>query len=48
MQVLIRPYAGDDLTRLYIRRAKYMAGGDFDALIKQMPSSSRSSASSKA
>ena len=35
MQVLIRPYAGDDLTRLYIRRAKYMAGGDFDALIKQ-------------
>lgn len=32
---LIRPYTGDNLTRLYTRRAKYMAGGDFDALIKQ-------------
>jgi predicted nucleotidyltransferase len=32
---LIRPYAGDDLTRLYLRRAKYMAGSDFDTLIKQ-------------
>jgi uncharacterized protein len=32
---LIRPYAGDDLTRLYLRRAKYMAGSDFDSLIKQ-------------
>lgn len=31
---LIRPYAGDDLTQLYLRRAKYMAGGNFDALIK--------------
>lgn len=32
---LIRPYAGDDLTRLYLRRAKYMAGSDFDNLIRQ-------------
>ena len=32
---LIRPYAGGDLTRLYLRRAKYMAGSDFDNLIKQ-------------
>lgn len=32
---LIRPYAGDDLTRLYLRRAKYMAGSDFDTLIRQ-------------
>jgi uncharacterized protein len=32
---LIRPYAGEDLTRLYIRRAKYMVGSDFDALIRQ-------------
>jgi predicted nucleotidyltransferase len=32
---LIRPYDGDDLTRLYIRRAKYMEGSSFDALIKQ-------------
>lgn len=32
---LIRPYMGDDLTRLYLRRAKYMAGSDFDSLIKQ-------------
>lgn len=31
---LIRPYAGDELTQLYLRRAKYMAGGNFDALIK--------------
>lgn len=31
---LIRPYAGDNLMRL-LRRAKYMAGSDFDALIKQ-------------
>lgn len=32
---LIRPYAGDELTQLYLRRAKYMAGGGFDTLIKQ-------------
>lgn len=32
---LIRPYDGDDLTRLYIRRAKYMEGSSFDTLIKQ-------------
>jgi uncharacterized protein len=32
---LIRPYDGDDLTRLYLRRAKYMAGSDFDTLIRQ-------------
>jgi uncharacterized protein len=32
---LIRPYAGADLTRLYMRRAKYLEGSDFDALIKQ-------------
>ncbi|WP_030811687.1 nucleotidyltransferase domain-containing protein [Streptomyces sp. NRRL S-337] len=32
---LIKPYEGDDLTRLYIRRAKYMEGSSFDALIKQ-------------
>lgn len=32
---LIKPYTGDDLTRLYIRRAKYMEGSSFDALIKQ-------------
>lgn len=32
---LIRPYVGDDLTQLYLRRAKYMAGSDFDSLLKQ-------------
>ncbi|MGH3809641.1 MAG: hypothetical protein ACRDRU_24060 [Pseudonocardiaceae bacterium] len=32
---LIRPYAGDDVMQLYLRRAKYMAGGSFDALIRQ-------------
>jgi predicted nucleotidyltransferase len=32
---LIRPYTGDDLTRLYLRRAKYLAGSDFGTLIKQ-------------
>ncbi|MGH3972488.1 MAG: hypothetical protein ACRDS9_04070, partial [Pseudonocardiaceae bacterium] len=32
---LIRPYAGDDLMQLYLRRVKYMAGGSFDALIRQ-------------
>lgn len=32
---LIRPYAGDDVVQLYQRRARYMAGGSFDALIRQ-------------
>ncbi|GAA0829187.1 hypothetical protein ACFQVD_08360 [Streptosporangium amethystogenes subsp. fukuiense] len=32
---LIRPYAGDTLMQLYLRRAKYMAGSAFDTLIKQ-------------
>jgi uncharacterized protein len=32
---LIRPYAGEDLMRLYLRRAKYMSGSDFDTLIRQ-------------
>ncbi|GAA3116380.1 hypothetical protein GCM10010530_43570 [Kribbella aluminosa] len=32
---LIRPYDGGDLTRLYLRRAKYLEGSSFDALIKQ-------------
>ncbi|MGW8558044.1 hypothetical protein [Streptomyces tubercidicus] len=32
---LIQPYGGDTLTRLYIRRAKYMAGSSFDALMRQ-------------
>ncbi|AZS76145.1 hypothetical protein DDE74_39620 [Streptomyces lydicus] len=32
---LIQPYEGDTLTRLYIRRAKYMAGSSFDALLQQ-------------
>ena len=32
---LIKPYSGDDLTQLYLRRAKYMMGNDFDSLIKQ-------------
>ena len=31
---MIRPYTGDDLTQLYLRRAKYLAGSSFDALIK--------------
>jgi len=31
---LIRPYAGGELTQLYQRRAKYMAGGNFDAILK--------------
>jgi uncharacterized protein len=31
---VIRPYTGDDLTQLYLRRAKYLAGSSFDALIK--------------
>jgi len=32
--MVILPYRGDDLTQLYLRRAKYMAGGSFDALLK--------------
>ncbi|NUK23687.1 hypothetical protein HRW08_13550 [Streptomyces lunaelactis] len=32
---LIRPYAGETLTRLYVRRAKYMAGSSFDMLMRQ-------------
>ncbi|MER5302145.1 hypothetical protein ABT039_22180 [Streptomyces lasiicapitis] len=32
---LIRPYEGEDQTRLYVRRAKYMAGSSFDALMRQ-------------
>jgi predicted nucleotidyltransferase len=31
---VIRPYAGNDLMQLYLRRAKYMAGSNFDALIR--------------
>ncbi|UGQ12027.1 hypothetical protein LO772_35650 [Yinghuangia sp. ASG 101] len=42
---LIRPYAGDDLMRLYLRRAEYPEGSAFDALIRQerraQPRSSR-------
>jgi predicted nucleotidyltransferase len=32
---LINPYEGDTLTRLYIRRAKYMSGSSFDAIMRQ-------------
>ncbi|WP_308299834.1 hypothetical protein [Streptomyces sp. CJ_13] len=32
---LIRPYEGDALTRLYLRRAKYMTGSSFDVLMRQ-------------
>ncbi|MFJ4611996.1 nucleotidyltransferase domain-containing protein [Streptomyces griseus] len=32
---LIRPYEGETLTRLYLRRAKYMAGSSFDMLLRQ-------------
>jgi predicted nucleotidyltransferase len=32
---LIRPYEGESLTRLYLRRAKYMAGSSFDMLLRQ-------------
>lgn len=32
---LVKPYEGNDLTQLYLRRAKYMEGSSFDALIKQ-------------
>ncbi|WP_437105195.1 hypothetical protein [Streptomyces sp. enrichment culture] len=34
-RTLIRPYEGETLTRLYVRRAKYMVGGSFDALMRQ-------------
>lgn len=32
---LIRPYEGESLTRLYLRRARYMAGSSFDMLLRQ-------------
>ncbi|XKK40058.1 hypothetical protein HFP72_04560 [Nocardiopsis sp. ARC36] len=32
---VIRPYAGEHLTRLYLRRMKYMEGSRFETLIKQ-------------
>ncbi|MBB5980159.1 nucleotidyltransferase domain-containing protein [Kribbella solani] len=32
---LIRPYEDSDLNQLYLRRAKYLEGSSFDALIKQ-------------
>jgi predicted nucleotidyltransferase len=32
---LIRPYEGGTLTRLYVRRAKYMSGTSFDAVVRQ-------------
>ncbi|MEJ8653595.1 hypothetical protein WKI65_37525 [Streptomyces sp. MS1.AVA.3] len=32
---LIQPYEGDAQTQLYIRRAKYMTGSSFDALMRQ-------------
>ncbi|MEU9706775.1 hypothetical protein [Streptomyces sp. NPDC047981] len=32
---LIRPYEGDALARLYLRRAKYMTGSSFDVLMRQ-------------
>ncbi|UQA95679.1 hypothetical protein [Streptomyces halobius] len=34
-RALIQPYEGDAQTRLYIRRAKYMTGSSFDALMRQ-------------
>jgi predicted nucleotidyltransferase len=34
-QSLIRPYEGETLARLYLRRAKYMAGSSFDMLMRQ-------------
>ncbi|WP_026416361.1 hypothetical protein [Actinomadura oligospora] len=34
-RALIHPYEGDDLHRLYLRRAKYMAGSSFTALMRQ-------------
>lgn len=33
-RAVIAPYAGGELTQLYLRRAKYMAGGSFDGLLK--------------
>ncbi|MFD5878486.1 hypothetical protein [Streptomyces yangpuensis] len=32
---LIRPYEGDERTRLYLRRAKYMTGSSFDMVMRQ-------------
>ncbi|MFJ4962786.1 nucleotidyltransferase domain-containing protein [Streptomyces sp. NPDC088729] len=32
---LIQPYEGETLTRLYLRRAKYMVGSSFDMLLRQ-------------
>ncbi|WP_244229935.1 nucleotidyltransferase domain-containing protein [Kitasatospora albolonga] len=32
---LIHPYEGESLTRLYLRRARYMAGSSFDMLLRQ-------------
>ncbi|MBV2355987.1 hypothetical protein KUM39_16665 [Streptomyces sp. J2-1] len=32
---LIHPYEGETLTRLYLRRAAYMAGSSFDTLLRQ-------------
>lgn len=32
---LIQPYAGENQTLLYLRRAKYMEGSGFDSLLKQ-------------
>jgi predicted nucleotidyltransferase len=32
---LIRPYTGDDLTRLFLRRVKYMEGSSFEAVMTQ-------------
>ncbi|MER5757689.1 hypothetical protein [Streptomyces sp. NPDC002082] len=34
-KTLIRPYEGDNLTQLYLRRAKYMTGSSFDVLMRQ-------------
>lgn len=34
-RTLIRPYEGDALTRLYLRRAKYMTGSSFSVLMRQ-------------
>jgi hypothetical protein len=31
---LVKPYSGDDLMQLYSRRAKYMAGGNFDGGVR--------------
>ncbi|MEU9031886.1 hypothetical protein AB0D46_31080 [Streptomyces sp. NPDC048383] len=42
-RALIRPYEGETLTRLYVRRAKYMVGGSFDAPCARKPENSRAS-----